>query len=75
MTSITIELPDDVALSAQQAGLLSGNTLAFIVRELVRDQAARKLQQAVQYFDNNLVSASELSATDIQSAIDAARGH
>ena len=29
MATITIELPDDVAKSAQQAGILSGQTLAI----------------------------------------------
>ncbi len=44
MTTITIELPDDVAKSAQQAGILSRQTLASIVRELVRDRCnARSL--------------------------------
>jgi hypothetical protein len=75
MTTITIELPDDVARSAQQAGLLSGQTLAVIVRELVRDRAARKLQQAIRSLDDWAVSADELTASDIQHAIDATRGH
>ncbi len=75
MTTITIELPDDVAQSAQQAGLLSGHTLASIVRELVRDRAARKLQQAIQSFDDCPVGAEELTASDIQHAIDATRSH
>jgi hypothetical protein len=66
MTTITIELPDDVAKSAQQAGLLSGHTLATIVRELVRDRAARKLQQAIQQFDDRPVGAEELTTRDIQ---------
>jgi Arc/MetJ family transcription regulator len=75
MTKITIELPDDVAQSAQRAGLLSGQTLASIVRELVRDRAARKLQQVILNFDDHPVSADELTASDIQHAIDATRSH
>ena len=75
MATITIELPDDVAQSAQQAGLLSGHTLATIVRELVRDRAARKLQQAVRSFDDRPVSNDELTTSDIQHAIDATRNH
>ena len=75
MTTITIELPDDVARSAQQAGLLSGQTLASIVRELVRDRAARKLQQAIRNFDDRAVGADELTPSDIRHAIDATRGH
>ncbi len=75
MTTITIELPDDVAKSAQQAGLLSGQALATIVRELVRDRAARKLQQAIRNFDDRPVGVEELTASDIQHAIDATRSH
>lgn len=75
MTTITIELPDDVAKSAQQAGLLSGQALATIVRELVRDRAARKLQQAIRNFDDWPVGVEELTASDIQHAIDATRSH
>ena len=75
MTTVTIELPDDVARSAQQAGLLTGQTLASLVRELVRVRAARGLQQAIRTFDAHPVSADELTAADIQLAIDAARRH
>ena len=75
MTSVTIELPDDVAQSAQQAGLLTGNALAELVRELVRDRAARKLAQAIQTLDRQPVGAGELTPADIQRAIDAARRH
>ncbi len=75
MTSVTIELPDDVALSAQQAGLLTGGALAELVRELVRDRAARKLAQAIQTLDRQPVGACELTPADIQRAIHAARGH
>lgn len=75
MTSITIELPDDVARSAQQAGLLNGQTLASIVRELVRDRAARKLQQTIRIFDDHPLGSDELTASDIQHAIDATRSH
>lgn len=75
MITITIELPDDVAKSAQQAGILSGPTLASIVRELVRERAARMLQQAMRRLDERAVSADELTPGDIQRAIDATRGH
>ena len=75
MTTITFELPDDVAQSAQQAGLLTSKTLASVVRELVRDQAARKMRQAVHAYEAQPVTPTELTAKDIQSAIDAARRH
>ena len=75
MTSITIELPDDVAPSAQRAGLFSGHTLASSVRELVRDRASLQLQHVIHNFDINPVSRVELITTDIKHAIDATRSH
>lgn len=75
MTAITIELPDDVARSAQQAGLLASQTLASTVQELVRQTAAKKIVQAFAAFDSNLALPVELSQADIQLAIHAARGH
>ena len=75
MTAITIELPDDVARSAQQAGLLASQTLASIVQELVRQTAAKKIEQAFAAFDSNPALPAELSHADIQLAIHAARGH
>lgn len=75
MTTITIELPDDVAQSARQAGFLSSQTLASVVRELVRERAQRKLREAMDAFDADPVPADELTPQDIQLAIDAARRH
>jgi len=75
MTSITIELPDDIAQSALQAGLLSSQTLASVVRELVRERATQRLRQAIEVLNENPVTADELTPEDIQSAIDAARRH
>lgn len=75
MTSVTIELPDDVAQSALQAGLLTSQTLAGVVRELVRQQAARKLLQTMAAFEAVPLEAGELSLVDIDLAIDAARRH
>jgi hypothetical protein len=75
MTSITIELPDDVAQSAKQAGLLSSQTLANVVRELVRQRAAHQLLQTVSVFDAQPVTAGELTLDEIGLAIDAARRH
>ena len=75
MTSIMIELPDDVAQSARQAGLLGGETLASVVRELVRERALQQLQKAIDAFDARPVTADELTPEGIQHAIDAARRH
>ncbi len=75
MTTVSIDLPDDVAQSAQQAGLLTGHTLANVVRELVRQRAARRLLQAMAAFETQPVAADELSPKDVDMAIDAARRH
>ncbi len=71
MSSITIELPDDVARSAQQAGLLSAPVLISVVRELVRERAARHLQQAIEAIDAQPIMHDELTPGEIQAAIDA----
>ena len=75
MTAITIELPDDVARSAEKAGILSSQTIASVVRELVRQSAARTLQQAMRVIDLEPIQPHELSEDDIGLAINAARGH
>jgi Arc/MetJ family transcription regulator len=75
MTRITIELPDEIAQSAEQAGLLSGETLASVVRELVRERATRDLQAVADAFAARPVTSDELTPQDIRLAIDAARRH
>lgn len=75
MTTITIELPDDVAQSARQAGFLCSQTLASVVQELVRERAERKLRDATDAFDADPVPADELTPRDNQLAIGAARRH
>ena len=75
MTAVTIELPDDIARSAQQAGLLRSDTLGAVVRELVRQRAGQTLEDSVRAFEARPVAADELSVDDIRSAIDAARRH
>jgi Arc/MetJ family transcription regulator len=75
MTRITIELPDDVALAAQQAGLLSGSTVSSVVRELVRVRAAKKFSKVMTALTTQPVNDTELSPQDLQTAIHAARRH
>lgn len=43
MTTITIELPDDVAQSAQQAGLLSPTRLERLLRDQLKSQRVDEL--------------------------------
>jgi predicted transcriptional regulator len=42
MTTITIQLPDDLARQVQQAGLLSSTTIEEILREKLKDRNRRK---------------------------------
>ncbi len=75
MTSITIELPDDVALAAQQAGLLSSSTVSSVLRELVRVRAAAKFRQVITTFTAQPTNDAELNPQDLQIAIHAASRH
>lgn len=43
MTTLTIELPDNVAREARDAGLLTPEALAQLLKEAVRRQAGRRL--------------------------------
>jgi hypothetical protein len=75
MTSITIELPDDVAFAAQQAGLLNSSAVTSVLRELVRLRAAEKFRHAMTAFTTQPTNDAELSPQDLQNAIHAANRH
>lgn len=51
MTTVTIELPDELADQARKMGVLSNHTLSDVVRELVRARAAEDLQVVMHSFD------------------------
>jgi hypothetical protein len=44
MTTIQIQLPDDLAQTAEQAGLLTPDAVAAMLREQLRKQAGGSLQ-------------------------------
>lgn len=67
MTTVTIELPDELAEQAKKLGLLSSRTLSEIVRELVRRQAAEDLQDMMRKFDKR--PAPPLSPQEIQAIV------
>jgi len=46
MTTLTIDLPDNIAKQAKDAGLLTPETLAQLLKEAVRRQAGRRLLDA-----------------------------
>lgn len=75
MTAFTIDLPDELAAAARQAGLLNSQAVVSVMRELVRARASRTFTQAMAAFSAQPANESELTATDIQRAIHAARSH
>lgn len=75
MTAFTIELPDELATAARQAGLLNSQAVVSVMRELVRVRAAHTFTQAISAFSAQPANDSELTPADIQRAIHAARSH
>ena len=45
---VTLNLPDQIALEAQRAGLLSGQAIERLIEEAVRREAGKKLLDAMQ---------------------------
>lgn len=75
MTSFTIDLPDELAVAAQKAGLLNSQAVISVMRELVRARAAHAFQHAISTFRTEPTNDAELTPQDIQRAIHAARSH
>lgn len=75
MTAFTIDLPDELATAARQAGLLNSQAVVSVMRELVKARAARTFTLAMAAFSAQPASESELTPADIQRAIHAARSH
>lgn len=48
MTTLTIDLPDNIAKEAKDAGLLTPEALAQLLKDAVRRQAGRRLLDAAQ---------------------------
>lgn len=71
MTTLTIDLPDNLAEEAKQAGLLTPNAIEFILRETLRRRAVNGLFTAA----NKLMAANFPSRTmeEIQKEVDAVR--
>lgn len=67
MTTITIELPDELAEQARKMGVLSDPMLSDVVRELVRARAAEDLRTAMHRFDRE--PASPMSMQEIQAVV------
>ena len=48
MTTLTIDLPDNIAKEAKDAGLLAPEALAQLLKDAVRHQAGRRLLDVAQ---------------------------
>ena len=75
MTTFTIDLPDELATAARQTGLLNSQAVVSVMRELVKACAARTFTQSMAAFSAQPANESELTPSDIQRAIHAARSH
>jgi predicted transcriptional regulator len=71
MTSITIELPDDLAERANRVGVLSNPLVLALIEEATRHAAAQKLRQA--WTEMDAADGSVMSQDDIAECIKAVR--
>jgi len=71
MTTLEINLPDNLAKEAQQAGLLTPEALEQMVREAIRRRALGELKQAMERMA--AVEGPEMTPDEIQQEINAAR--
>lgn len=71
MTSITIELPDDLAARAQRAGVLRSPFVHALIEEATAYAAAQNLRRAWKAMDT--IETPELTPADIASHIAAVR--
>jgi hypothetical protein len=73
MTSITIELPDDIAQQAKQAGLLNNEHMLSLFREFLLLKSADHLQPIFTAFRHKPVRADELTPEELSSIIKASK--
>lgn len=71
MTTITIELPDELAEEAKDQGLLAGRAVEAMIRDALRRRAGRELLAAA----NELAAARfpPMTMAEIQREVDAVR--
>jgi hypothetical protein len=71
MTTLTIDLPDNLAEEASQAGLLTPNAIESILRETLRNRAVNGLFTAA----NKLATANfpPMTMEEIQEEVNAVR--
>jgi post-segregation antitoxin (ccd killing protein) len=71
MTTLTINLPDNLAKEAQAAGLLNSRAIERLVEEAVRREAGKKLLDAMQRLRE--ANVPPLSEEEIAQEVKAAR--
>ena len=71
MTTITVELPDDLAEEARSQGLLAAGAVEAMIRETLRRRAGRELLEAA----DKLATAKlpPMTMAEIQEEVDAVR--
>lgn len=71
MTTVQIELPDELAAEAKRAGLLTQDAIERLMREAIRRQALAELKQAMDRMA--AVEKSEMTPEEIAQEIKASR--
>lgn len=71
MTTVQIELPDQLAEEARRAGLLTKEAIERLMREAIRRQAVAELKQAMDKMA--ALDEPEMTPEEIQEEIKAAR--
>jgi len=65
MTQVTVSLPDDLALRARNAGLLSDDAIRQLLEDAMRQEAGERLRQTLARIDDlDAVRAARRAAHD-----------
>lgn len=71
MTEVTVSLPDDLALLARKAGLLSDDAIRQLLEDAMRRDAGERLRQTLARID--ALNLPPMSEDEVQAEIDAVR--
>ena len=73
MTTITVELPDDLAEEAQRQGLLESAAVEAMIRETLRRRAGKELLEAADKLATAKAKCLPMTMAEIQEEVDAVR--
>jgi hypothetical protein len=73
MTSITIDLPDSLALAAQRSGLFESGRLQRVIEAAVNAQKSNRFMQTARDLQALTTDEPQLSEDEIQAQIQAVR--